>query len=127
VGRDPTDKKFVLVNNSSNTISYYFSKDTSENSALEFYSEKFYRNPNKGKVAKEFDYIKNNKEKHLSMMGSWESYLNGQFKNGEANLYIIDSIDIGKDYNTIKENKLIKKYKVSFEYMKAHNWRFEVE
>lgn len=125
---DPIDEKFIIINNTPNTISYYFSKDSTEQSALKFYSEKFYVNSQGGKIKKEFDYVKSKDEKPIPMMINWEDYLNYEFKERRGvYLYVIDSSDINKEVDVMQNSKLVRRYEITSNYMKANQWRFEIK
>ena len=127
VSCDPVDNKLVLYNKSQETVSYFFSADSTDETAVRFYSDKFYITPENKKINKEYDYIRSGVKKNLLMIGSWDNYLTKQFKNGTAFLYVIDSIDIGKNRDTLKDTKFIRKYEMSIVYMKENNWQFAIQ
>lgn len=65
-------------------------------------------------------------KKHLPALGSWDMKLKKPL-NGHEFLYIIDSSDIGKNKDTLRIKKIIRKYKISYDIVKACNWQFEIK
>jgi hypothetical protein len=126
-GCDPTDNRFIIINSRSNTVCFYFSRDSSYSSAIEFYSDKFYTISEENSTKKDFDYVKSGESKHVQMIGSWENYINNQFKNGVAYIYTIDSFNIGKEVEMLKESNFIKQYKVTSKLMHQNQWVLKIE
>ncbi|KAA5536814.1 hypothetical protein F0919_03850 [Taibaiella lutea] len=118
------DNKFTIINNSPNLISYYFTKDSTGKLANEFYSTYYYTTSN-GKIPKEFYFIQSGNKGTIETLGEWDTDTSS-FDNGTAYIYIIDSINIGRE-DTLTMNKLIRKYSVTIDYLKAKNWVFEVK
>lgn len=123
---DSVDSKFIFVNHSPVTKSYYFSDDSIGNSAVSFYSQRFYATPKNGNIPKDYDYLKPNKKRGIGMLGSWEDHLDDQFIDSTAFIYIIDSADIGKSAEILVRDSLVSRYKVTSDYMREHNWEFDI-
>lgn len=124
---DPTDKKFVINNISPKTKSYYITNDSTKISAIKFYSEKFYINSENKKITKEYDYLKSDTKSPIDVLGTWEKYLDNQFKDGIAYIYIIDSSYIGREAELLRENNAIKQFKVTSVYLKKNNWELLIK
>lgn len=60
------------------------------------------------------------------MLGSWEDHLDDQFIDSTAFIYIIDSADIGKSAEILVRDSLVSRYKVTSDYMREHNWEFDI-
>lgn len=124
-GCDPMDKKFIINNTTPTTKSYYITQDSTTQSAIKFYSEKFYTNSENNKIIKEFDYLKPNKKTPIDVLGTWENYLDKQFKDSIAYFYVIDSSDIGKEAEFLNNNT-IKQYKITSKHMKDNKWELGI-
>jgi len=124
-GCDPTDKKFIINNTTPTTKSYYITQDSTTQSAIKFYSENFYTNSENNKIIKEFDYLKPNKKTPIDVLGTWENYLDKQFKDSIAYFYVIDSSDIGKEAEFLNDNT-IKQYKITSKHMKDNKWELGI-
>jgi hypothetical protein len=124
-GCDPMDKKFIINNTTPTTKSYYITQDSTTQSAIKFYSENFYTNSENKKIIKEFDYLKPNKKTPIDVLGTWENYLDKQFKDSIAYFYVIDSSDIGKEAEFLNNNT-IKQYKITSKHMKENKWELGI-
>jgi hypothetical protein len=122
VACDSFDTKFVMINNTESTKSFYFSEDSTTNSATKFYSKLFYATPKNGNIPKEFNFLKPYSKRDIGMLGAWEDHLNEQFVDSTAYVYVIDSSDIGKKPEIMVRNNLVSKYRVTSKYMIENNW-----
>ena len=127
VSCDPVeDRKFTIDNNRKNTISYYLTSDSTENDASDFFANFFYTDADK-KIMKDFDYVASQETRKLPMMTTWEKYINQQFKNGVAYMYVIDSINIGRSKEDVVSQKLVTKYRITVDSMRKVNWVLNVK
>lgn len=126
VACDSLDTKFVIINNTASTKSYYFSEDSTSNSAIKFYSELFYTTPKNGNITKRFDYLKPYSKRDIGMLGAWEDHLNEQFVDSTAYIYVIDSSDIGKKPEIMQRDNLVSRYRVTSKYMTENNWKLTI-
>lgn len=124
VGCDQVDWKFTVVNQSTNTISYYLTPDSTGSLAKGFYASTYYNTPD-GKVPKEFEYIKGSESGKIITMGKWGTN-SPEFKNGKTYIYTIDSVNIGMDSSILEKEHLIRKHQVTLDYMMTHSWTIDV-
>lgn len=117
---DPVDRKFTVANKTNKVVSFYFTIDSTGQLARDYYSS-FYDKTASGFIRKEFAYIKGNDSGNISTLGDWDTD-SSQFYNGIAYIYVIDSLDIGKDSSTLEYKQLIRRYHVSICGMKSNNW-----
>jgi len=112
------DNKFVLVNKTAFPISYYLS-DSEQTTAIKHFSKAFYL-PND---TVDYALTAPGAKRAIGMLGAWDDYL----KYETAYIYIIDSADLGKDSTVLRNEHLIKGYRLTLAYMKEHNWEFEIK
>ena len=116
LGCDPVDKKFMIRNKSSNTISFYIAKDSSFNLALNYFSD----------TLQDYPYIQPNKTYKIPILSNWELYISHEFKDSTLNVFFIDSLSISMN-NKIDLNKRIKRYRVTLKEIKKQNWILQFE
>ena len=124
---DSVDKKFVLINNSKNTISYNISKDSMDKTIVSYYSDMYYHTSENTRIPIDYDFITSKSKKKCMIMGTWENFFNNQNPKGMVFIYFIDSLNIGKKDSLILKNSLIKKYKISYDELVKNNWEYEIE
>jgi len=118
---DSVDLRLTISNKEPNTVSYFLS-DSDIDNAASLYSTLFLYNSRGEKKFREFKFIKGKAAVHISTLGNWENVLNAKSDSGEMQLYIIDSVDLGKDKTTLIKNKLIRKYIINLKNLKSNNW-----
>ena len=120
------DNKFVIKNNRPATISYLLA-GPDQTAALKYFGPELKKTSKNKALKNQGDYLMQGMSAHIAMMDSWDNYFKNSDKRDSTYLYVIDSVNMGKDTATLRTSALISQYHVTLEYMKASNWVFEVK